>query len=286
MCSLYRSAAGKTIEPSSALRLKILTSAQKNAPRGTSEWSADANERQTELEHAGEDHHRHSADLGLAQEHDGEHEERDHQPVRARKIDGADDGVAAPESGDENRHAGRADEGDGGRAQRGENALEAAGVFVFEIEDGEDRHDDTAWRHTTGGRDDGAGNACDFRADKGGGVEGDRSRCHLGDRDQMGELVHREPGVFADDLFLDQRQRCIAAAEREEPDLEKAHEKLEIDHRSASFRRSSVRMMPSTMQTRTTSMTLTPKKQVTVKATTMIRSAKGECPLTTPAAMS
>ena len=51
-------------------------------------------------------------------------------------------------------------------------------------------------------------------------------RCHLGDRDQIREFLHRKPVMGSHDLSLDQRHCRIPAAEAEHADLQKTQEKL------------------------------------------------------------
>lgn len=58
------------------------------------------------------------------------------------------------------------------------------------------------------------------------GIDGDGSRCHLGDRDQIREFLHRKPVMGSHDLSLDQRHCRIPAAEAEHADLQKTQEKL------------------------------------------------------------
>lgn len=69
----------------------------------------------------------------------------------------------------------------------------------------------------------GSRNLC---SDKGCGIDGDGARCHLGDRDQIREFLHRKPVMGSHDLSLDQRHCRISAAEAEHADLQKTQEKL------------------------------------------------------------
>src|SRR5699024_2182907 len=114
----------------------------------------------------------------------------------------------------------------------------------------------------------------DLDAHKGGRVDGDGPRRHLGDGDKVGEFRHGEPAVPVHDLPLEEGDGRIPAPEAEQPDLQKAPKQLQVDHWSPSFFcrwASRVRATPTAAAARITSTTFTPKKQVAAKAVAMMR---------------
>ena len=54
-----------------------------------------------------------------------------------------------------------------------------------------------------------------------GGIDGDGAGGHLGDGDNIGELVHGQPMIGFHNLFLDQRNGGISAAKAKQTDLDK-----------------------------------------------------------------
>jgi hypothetical protein len=67
-------------------------------------------------------------------------------------------------------------------------------------------------------------------SDVGGGIDANRTRCHLRDGNDIRELTHRHPMVVRDDLTLNHRDHGIATAEAEEAYEEEGVEELKEDH--------------------------------------------------------
>lgn len=155
-----------------------------------------------------------------------EHHEGDQEPGAHADVEGAREA----ERREEDQESCREDEGDDRRAERFQDALQEAQLPVLRVDDGDDRDDDAARQNITEGRRDSAERAAHLEADEGGGVDRDRARSYLGDRDEIGEVRHADPVIVVHDLLLDQGHRSIAAAEAEGTDAEKGEEKLEIDH--------------------------------------------------------
>ena len=113
----------------------------------------------------------------------------------------------------------------------------------------------------------------DLDAHKGGGIDGDGPRSHLGDGDEIGELRHVQPVVDIHHLGLDEGEGRIPPAKAEKPDLEKAEKELDQDQDEPSFRRwkAKVAVMPRSAQARRIQATLSPSQsRVTRKAPTMM----------------
>lgn len=70
------------------------------------------------------------------------------------------------------------------------------------------------------------GDAGDPDPDKGGGVDGQWARRHLGNGDDVGKGLLGNPAVPLHHLFLDGGDHRIAPADAEQPDLQKRQEKL------------------------------------------------------------
>ena len=174
-----------------------------------------------ELHHAGEDHDEDRVPVKLSEHHEGDQEPGAHADV---------EGIREAERREEDQEPCREDEGDDGWAERFQDALQEAQLPVLRVDDGDDRDDDAARENIPEGRRDGTERARHLEADEGRGVDRNRARRHLGDRDEIGEVRHADPVVVVHDLLLDQGHRSIAAAEAEGTDAEKGEEKLEIDH--------------------------------------------------------
>ena len=154
------------------------------------------------------------------------HHEGDQEPGAHAELEG----VREADGREEDQEPCGEDEGDDRRAERFQDALQEAQLPVLRVDDGDDRDDDATRENISEGRRDGTERAAHLEADEGRGIDRDRARGHLGDRDEIGEVRHADPVVVVHDLLLDQRHRGITTAEAEGTDAEKGEEKLEIDH--------------------------------------------------------
>ena len=69
--------------------------------------------------------------------------------------------------------------------------------------------------------------SCSF--EKGGNIDGDRSRRGFGDGNQIENFILCQPTVY--ERFLPyERNHTITAAKRQDPDLEKGEKQLQINH--------------------------------------------------------
>lgn len=88
--------------------------------------------------------------------------------------------------------------------------------------------DDKGWDDASKGTEHCTRNTCQTGADKGCRVNGDRSRGHLCDGDEDGELSEGHQLVDVDNLVLNQRNCCISAAYAEQTNLNEWQKITEI----------------------------------------------------------
>ena len=145
--------------------------------------------------------------------------------------------IAVPEGQEHDRQACKSDHRHHGGTQLQKHSLDQPELAVPVIREGQRQNDNTGRQHVPDRRDDRAGNTADLQADEGRRIDRNRARCHLGNRDDVRKLGHRQPGMHFDDLMLDQRHCGVSAPDAEKADLEKAPEKLPVNHRPPSLSR-------------------------------------------------
>src|SRR5699024_1841108 len=109
-----------------------------------------------------------------------------------------------------------------------QHTLECLYVPVFQVYLRQQGYDHAGRKNTACRRHGGSCQPCYFYSYKGRGINGNRSRRHLGDCDQIRKFAHTEPSVSIYDLLLDQRHCRVSPAETEKPDLKEAEKKLYI----------------------------------------------------------
>ena len=81
--------------------------------------------------------------------------------------------------------------------------------------------DNDACQNTANGRQDRTENSGDLQADKGGSVDRQGTRRHLGYGDDIGKGLFGDPAMKLYYLLLNQRYDGIAASDAEQPNLKK-----------------------------------------------------------------
>ena len=105
------------------------------------------------------------------------------------------------------------------RAQSGKNGLHAAEVAVLIVKMSQCQTDDKGRDDASKGTEHCTWNTCQTGADKGCRVNGDWSRSHLRNGDEVGKLSEGHQLVDVDNLVLNQRNCCISAAYTEQTNL-------------------------------------------------------------------
>lgn len=113
-------------------------------------------------------------------------------------------------SGDHRHHRG---------AQGLQHSLQNFEIPVSGIKPCQQGDENAGGQNAAEGGSQGAWDACHLISHKGGGVDGNGARCHLGNGDQVCEIGKAHPMILFDHLLLDERKSCVAASEAEGSDL-------------------------------------------------------------------
>ena len=197
-------------------------------------------EPQSEKQQAGEGAGAEESDGGHAVEaaaDEGEDEEEEaagNLPCAVAEVLGGEVDAARLE---EEEERGGGDHAHDGGTEHGEDTLDARMVLVANQDAAEGKHDDERREYEGDGGNSAAQNAHKYAvailhgggvANVGGTVDAYRTRCHLADCHDVGELLGGNPVVARHHLAVDQRDDGVATSEAEESHLEESDEKKEI----------------------------------------------------------
>lgn len=119
---------------------------------------------------------------------------------------------------------GKKDKGNHGRPYTGKNVFHIS-VPAERREEHGDQQDNDEGRHCCSQCGcNGTGNACPSVSHKSCGVDGERTRQTVGNRDGVQKFFIRKPFFIVDNLLLNNRQHGIAAADGEGTDFEECEE--------------------------------------------------------------